>query len=52
MITPEIKGDHEVTLAVNVEGAEVGDAIAIRMHSIVVGSRATSSGNDRGSRAA
>jgi len=47
MITPEIKGGHEVTLPVNVEGAEVGDAIAIRVHSIVVGSRATSSGNDR-----
>ena len=27
MITPAIKGGHEVTLPVAVEGAEVGDAI-------------------------
>ena len=47
MITPAIKGGHEVTLPVNVEGAEIGDSIAIRVHSIVVTSRATSSGNDR-----
>ena len=31
MITPAIQGGHEVTLPVNVEGAEVGDAIAIRI---------------------
>ena len=31
MITPAIKGGHEVTLPVDVEGAEVGDAIAIRI---------------------
>ena len=47
MITPAIKGGHEVTLPVNVEGAEVGDAIAIRIRSIDVTSMATSSGNDR-----
>jgi acetamidase/formamidase len=47
MITPAIKGGHEVTLPVNVEGAEVGDAIAIRIRSIDVTSVATSSGNDR-----
>ncbi len=47
MITPAIKGGHEVTLPVNVEGAEIGDAIAIRIQSIVVTSRATASGNDR-----
>ena len=29
MITPAIKGGHEVTLPVAVEGAEVGDAVAI-----------------------
>ena len=47
MITPAIKGGHEVTLPVAVEGAEVGDAIAIRIRSIDVTSIATSSGNDR-----
>ena len=47
MITPAIKGGHEVTLPVAVEGAEVGDAIAIRIRDITVTSLATSSGNDR-----
>jgi len=47
MITPAIKGGHEVTLPVAVEGAEVGDAIAIRLCSIDVTSIATASGNDR-----
>src|SRR3954447_24856948 len=47
MITPAIQGGHEVTLPVNVQGAEVGDAIAIRIRSIDVTSMATASGNDR-----
>ncbi len=47
MITPAIQGGHEVTLPVSVEGAEVGDAIAIRIRSIDVTSLATASGNDR-----
>jgi formamidase len=47
MITPAIMGGHEVTLPVNVQGAEVGDAIAIRIRSIDVTSMATASGNDR-----
>jgi formamidase len=47
MITPAIQGGHEVTLPVNVEGAEVGDAIAIHIRSIDVTSSATASGNDR-----
>lgn len=47
MITPCIKGGHEVTKPVYVEGAEVGDAIAIRIKSIDVTSLATSSGNDQ-----
>ena len=47
MITPAIKGGHEVTLPVAVEGAEVGDAIAIRIRDITVTSLATSSGHDR-----
>jgi acetamidase/formamidase len=46
MITPEIRGGHEVTRPVAVEGAEVGDAIAIRIRSLVVTSAATASGND------
>ncbi len=47
MITPEIRGGHEVTRPVAVAGAEVGDAIAIRIRSIVVTSAATASGNDK-----
>lgn len=47
MITPELKGGHEVTKPVSVEGAEIGDAIVIRINSIRVTSNATASGNDR-----
>jgi len=47
MITPAIRGGHEVTQPVYVEGAEVGDAIAIRIKSIRVTSIATASGHDR-----
>lgn len=47
MITPEIRGGHEVTQPVAVAGAEVGDAIAIRIKEITVTSLATSSGNDK-----
>jgi acetamidase/formamidase len=46
MITPEIRGGHEVTVPVAVLGAEVGDAIAIRIKDITVTSLATASGND------
>lgn len=46
MITPAIRGGHEVTRPVAVEGAEIGDAIAIRIRSIVVTSAATASGSD------
>src|SRR5262249_35715540 len=42
-----IRGGHEVTLPVAVEGAEIGDSIAIRIRDITVTSFATSSGNDR-----
>ena len=31
MLTPAIRGGHEVTLPVRVEGAEPGDSIAIRI---------------------
>src|SRR5665213_251078 len=47
MITPAIRGGHEVTTPVAVAGAEVGDAIAIRIREIVVTSLATASGNDQ-----
>lgn len=47
MLTPEIRGGHEVTQPVAVAGAEEGDAIAIRIKEITVTSLATSSGNDK-----
>lgn len=47
MITPELKGGHEVTQPVFVEGAEKGDAIAIYIENIKVTSHVTSSGNDK-----
>ena len=46
MITPELKGGHEVTVPVHVEGAEVGDAVAIRIRDVTVTSIATASGHD------
>ena len=47
MITPCLRGGHEVTKPVYVEGAEVGDAIAIKINRIQVTSTVTSSGNDQ-----
>lgn len=47
MITPSIRGGHEVTRPVAVAGAEMGDAIAIRIRDISVTSIATASGNDQ-----
>lgn len=47
MITPAIRGGHEVAQPVAVAGAEVGDAIAIRIKDVSVTSIATSSGNDQ-----
>jgi formamidase len=46
MITPQFKGGHEVTQPIAVAGAEVGDAIAIKIKSINVSSLATASGTD------
>jgi acetamidase/formamidase len=46
MITPEIRGGHEVTRPVAVAGAEVGDAIVIRIKDVTITSLATASGND------
>jgi formamidase len=47
MITPAIRGGHEVTQPVAVEGAEVGDAVVIWIDSITVSSLATASGSER-----
>jgi formamidase len=44
MITPSFTGGHEVTQPVAVEGAEVGDGIAIHIKHIEVKSHATTSG--------
>src|SRR5437868_13312445 len=47
MITPAIRGGHEVSRPVAVADAKVGDAIAIRIKDIEVTSLATASGNDQ-----
>lgn len=47
MITPALRGGHEVTRPVAVEGAEIGDAIAIVIKDINVTSIATASGNEK-----
>lgn len=47
MITPSIRGGHEVSRPVAVEGARPGDGIAIRIRDIEVTSSATASGNDQ-----
>lgn len=44
MITPKFQGGHEVTRPVMVDGAEIGDAVAIRLKKVRVTSLATSSG--------
>lgn len=49
MITPRLRGGHEVTTPVFVQGAEVGDAVAIRIRDVTVTSIATASGHDRSS---
>ena len=46
MITPSLRGGHEVTQPVAVENAEPGDAVAIRIRDITVTSIATASGVD------
>jgi formamidase len=47
MITPGLRGGHEVTQPVYVENAELGDSVAIRVKEINVTSIATASGKDR-----
>ena len=44
MITPEFLGGHEVSRPVAVQGAQVGDAVAIFIQKVWVRSQATSSG--------
>jgi formamidase len=44
MITPAFQGGHEVTQPVAIEGAEVGDAVALKIRRMRVTSIATSSG--------
>lgn len=44
MITPALRSGHEVTLPVRVEGAKVGDAIALHVETLEQVSRATTSG--------
>ena len=46
MITPSLRGGHEVTQPVLVAGAEIGDGVAIRIRDITVTSIATASGHD------
>ncbi|MFP5478805.1 MAG: acetamidase/formamidase family protein [Alphaproteobacteria bacterium] len=46
MITPRLRGGHEVTTPVYINGAEPGDGVAIRIRDITVTSIATASGHD------
>jgi acetamidase/formamidase len=44
MITPAFQGGHEVTQPVAIAGAQIGDAVALKIRSMRVTSHATSSG--------
>lgn len=46
MITPTLRGGHEVAVPVMVSNADIGDAVAIRIESVRIESRAVSSGVD------
>ena len=46
MLTPELRGGHEVTVPVFVEGARPGDAVALTIESITVTSKVSTSGTD------
>ena len=48
MITPSLRSGHEVSLPVAVEGARVGDAIALHVETLEQLSRATTSGTHTG----
>ena len=45
MVTPSFRGGHEVTRPIRVEGASVGDAVAIHIRDVEVTSMATSTGS-------
>ena len=47
MITPTLRGGHEVAVPVMVNNADIGDAVAIRIESVRIKSRAVSSGVDQ-----
>ena len=47
MITPAIRGGHEVCSPVLVDGAEPGDAVVLRIKDVEVTSAASASGNDQ-----
>jgi formamidase len=47
MITPRIRGGHEVTRPVFIADAEPGDSVVIRIRNVNVTSFATASGHDR-----
>lgn len=46
MITPSLRGGHEVTQPVYIENSEPGDAVVIRINKLEVTSLATASGHD------
>ncbi|OGN96489.1 MAG: acetamidase [Chloroflexi bacterium RBG_13_51_18] len=46
MITPHLKSGHTLTIPVSVEGAEVGDSVAIKIRRIKVLALATASGTE------
>lgn len=48
MITPSLRSGHEVSLPVRVEGAKVGDAVALYVETLEQTSRATTSGTHMG----
>jgi formamidase len=47
MITPEVISGHEVSVPLEIEGAEPGDALAIKIKAINILSLATMSGSDK-----
>ena len=47
MITPTLRGGHEVNVPVAIEGTKIGDSVLVKIKRIRVKSRATSSGVDQ-----
>lgn len=46
MLTPQLKGGHEVCQPIQVEGAHPGDAVAVTIEAVRITSKATASGSD------